>query len=98
MEAEILFLFPGAYKSFDDVEEHLTREELIKMYETAHKYRKEDKRFTAALKGIELDEGETSDFDEIKRRAEAKAFNMTEEEFELQGQIQIIDEDEDDLK
>lgn len=64
------------------------------MYEKAHEIRKEDKRFVAALKGIDIDEGQRSEFDEIKNRAEAKARDMTEEEFDLYGIVEIIDEDE----
>jgi len=64
------------------------------MYEKAHAIKLEDKRFTAALKGIDLDKGKPTEFDEIKRRAEAKAAGMDEEEFELAGMINMeIDED-----
>lgn len=67
------------------------------MYEKAHEIRKEDKRFTAALKGIDIDEGETSEFDEVIRRAEAKAFGITEEQYDLQEMsIQFVDEDEEE--
>lgn len=69
------------------------------MYEKAHEIRKEDKRFTAALKGIDIDEGETSDFDEVIRRGEAKAFGMTEEQYDLQSMsIDFIDEDEEEYE
>lgn len=63
------------------------------MYETATDMRFEDKHFAAALKGIDLGAGKTSEFDEVKRRAEARAFGMTEEEYELDGLFDIIDED-----
>ena len=65
------------------------------MYEKAHEIRKEDKRFTAALKGIDIDEGEPSEFDEVVRRGEAKALGMTEEQYDFQNMsISFIDEDE----
>lgn len=67
------------------------------MYEKAHEIRKDDKRFAAALKGIDLDEGETSEFDEVIARAEAKARGIDEEEFQLsQMHIGVIDEEEED--
>jgi len=67
------------------------------MYEKAHEVRKDDKRFAAALKGIDIDEGETSAFDDVIARAEAKARGMNEEEYQLeQMQIGFIDEDEEE--
>lgn len=66
------------------------------MYQTAVEIRFDDKKFFAALKGIDLDEqvGSSSDFDEVVRRAEAKAAGLNEEEYELIGMFDIIDEDE----
>lgn len=96
MEAELLYRYPGAYKNFDDLEANLTREEVIKMYEKAHEVVHQDRKFTAALKGIDLDEGTTNtEFEDVKRRAEAKVFGIDEEDIELNGLINIIDEDED---
>lgn len=63
------------------------------MYSKAHEVKKEDKRFAAALKGIDLDEGETNEFDEIKLRAEAKALGKTEDEYELEGFFSVINEE-----
>jgi hypothetical protein len=68
------------------------------MYEKAYEVRKEEKRFAAALKGIDIDEGATTEFDDIKRRAEAKAMGLSEEQFELHGIINIIDEDEEEYE
>jgi len=93
----VLFYYPGAYKNFDDLEEHLTRDELVKLYEKAHEIRKEDKRFAAALKGIDIDEGQADEFDEVMRRGAAKAAGMTEEEYDFNDmQIGFIDEDEEE--
>lgn len=67
------------------------------MYEKAHEIRKEDKRFTAALKGIDIDEGESNTaFEDIKARAEAKALGVSEEAYALQGIINVIDEDDEE--
>lgn len=65
------------------------------MYETAMTMRFEDKKFFAALKGVDLDEQSGgSDFDEVVRRAEAKAAGISEEAYELDGMFDIIDEEE----
>lgn len=82
------------FKNFDDLEEHLTMQEVLKLLEKSREKKYDDQRFLAALKGIDLDEGATTEFDEIKRRAEAKARGITEEEYELSGHFNIIVEDE----
>lgn len=82
------------FKSFDDLEANLTRQEIVKMLEKAREKKYDDQRFAASLKGIDLDEGRTTEFDEIKRRAEAKAMGITEEQYELSGHFNIIVEDE----
>lgn len=82
------------FKSFDDLEANLTRQEIVKMLEKAREKKYDDQRFAASLKGIDLDEGKTTEFDEIKRRAEAKAAGITEEQYELSGHFNIIVEDE----
>jgi len=89
-----LFYYPGMFKSFDDLEANLTMQEVSKMLEKAREMKYNDQRFAASLKGIDLDEGKTTEFDEIKRRAEAKAMNMSEEEYDLSGHFNIIVEDE----
>lgn len=88
-----MYFYP-AYKNFDDLESHLTQGELIKLYEKAFERDMDNKRFTAAMQGIDLDgnSDKKSKFDEIKRRAEAKAAGMSEEQYELQGMFDIIDE------
>jgi hypothetical protein len=82
------------FKNFDDLEAHLTRQEVVKLLEKARENKYDDQRFAASLKGIDLDEGRETEFDEIKRRAEAKAMGITEEQYELSGHFNIIVEDE----
>lgn len=82
------------YKNFDDLEEHLTRQELSFMIEKAREKKYDDQKFMAALKGIDLDEGKVTEFDKIKARAEAKALGVSEEQYELSGHFNIIEEDE----
>lgn len=52
----------------------------------------DQKRFTAALKGIDLDQNRNDKFEEVKRRAEAKALGISEESLELDGYFDVIDE------
>lgn len=54
------------------------------MYEKGHEMRFEDRKFAAALKGIDLGDGQESEGDAVIRRAEAKAAGMSEDEYELQ--------------
>lgn len=77
-------MFPGSWKNFDDLEEHLTREELVALLEKGREMRYDQMRFTAALKGIDLDKNSgKSSFEEVRKRAMAKVHGMNEEEFEL---------------
>jgi len=76
------------WKNFDELEENITVEELNHILEAAREQEYERKKFAAALKGIDLDkeskrEQDTPSFEDIKRRAEAKARGMTEEQIEF---------------
>lgn len=82
------------FKNYDDLEDHLTREEIVKMLEKAREKKYDDQRFAASLKGIDLDEGKSTKFDDVKRRAEAKARGISEDQYELAGHFNIIVEDE----
>lgn len=94
MESDILFHYPGMFKNYADLEDHLTFQEVLKMVEKARDKKYEDQKFAAALKGIDLEEGQETEFDRVKRRAEAKALKMSEEQYELTGHFNIIEEDE----
>lgn len=63
------------------------------MYTKAYKLKEDEYRFLAALQGIELEQ-EESQAEAIIRRAEAKAMGMSEEQYELDGMFEFIDEDE----
>lgn len=83
------------FKNYDDLEEHLTRQEVSEMLRKSREKDYESKKFLAALKGIDLDEGqEDADFEKVKRRAVARLKGMTEEQVELEGHFNIIVEDE----
>lgn len=97
LEAEVLFLYPGAYKNFDDLESNLTRDELLFMIEKGRELKFIDKKFFAALKGIDLDSSINDNpeerFETIKRRAEAKALGVDEYAYGFEG-FEVIDEGE----
>lgn len=89
-----MYLFPGAYKNFDDLEEHLTREELIKMWETAKDSKFKEMKFLATLQGLDIDEGkQDNDLEEVRRRAALRVHGENEENVELDGYLQVLDED-----
>lgn len=72
----------------------MTQAELVKLYDKANQKQWDDKKFAAAIKGIDLDENMSSKskFEEVQRRAHAKAMGMNEEAFELDGYFNIVDE------
>lgn len=63
------------------------------MYEKGHEMKYQDRKFMAALQGIDLDEGQVSPADEVIRRAEARAQGFSEEQYELSGLFDIAYED-----
>lgn len=89
----------GSWKNLTEMEESLTLDEVYllrnSIYEAEHRHHK----FLAALKGVDLDEitsgASNSEFDEIKRKAEAALAGKSEEEytFDFIG-IEIEDDDE----
>lgn len=92
-------MYPGAYKNVDELEDSLTRDELIRMYEKAYDLRHDEKRFIAAMQGHDIGDriktGEVTGEDVVKR-ALAKAKGMSEEEYDLDGAFNIIDEDDEE--
>jgi hypothetical protein len=87
----------GIWKNFDEMESNLTLAELESLLEAKRDNEFENKKFAAALKGIDLDDPrdkETASFEDIKRRAEAKLRGVSEEQVEF-AQIGIaVVEDE----
>jgi hypothetical protein len=80
LEGEILLL--GIWKNVADLEESLSLPELELILEAYRKQKHEDRKFMAALKGIDLDEGkkeEAQDFlANIERRAKARIGGVDE--------------------
>jgi hypothetical protein len=71
-------------------------EEVELMYGKAYKLKEDEYRFLAAIQGVSLgeEEQEENGAEAIIRRAEAKALGMHEEEYNLDGLFEFIDEDE----
>jgi hypothetical protein len=72
------------------MEENLTIQELEAILDASREQEYSRQKFAAALKGIDLDEGknkrdgsDTPTFEDIKRRAEAQARGVTEEQLEF---------------
>lgn len=62
----------GTWKNFDHLERSLTLDELELVLQTYRDQRMEDRRFAAALKGIDID-AENNDSEEAVRRAKVRA-------------------------
>lgn len=75
----------GIWKNFEEMENNLTLAELESLLESKRDREFEEKKFMAALKGIDLDGGSKSDvtFEDVKNRAAAKVRGVSQEEFEL---------------
>lgn len=73
-------------------------EEIEIMYAKAFKMKEDEYRFLAAIQGVELaDPDETSvqaKIDKARAKARAQVMGISEEEYELEGMFQFIDEDE----
>jgi hypothetical protein len=70
-------------------------EEVELMYAKAYKLKENEYRFLAAIQGVSFGEDQDENGAEaIIRRAEAKALGLHEEEYNLDGLFQFIDEEE----
>lgn len=88
------------WKNFDELEENLSIQEIEVLLDASREQEYQRQKFAAALKGIDLDEqtgksgnDDTPTFEDIKRRAEAKARGVTEEQLEF-AEIGIAVEEE----
>jgi hypothetical protein len=77
------------------MEETLTLDELTLLVDETYKSEDRERRFLAALQGINLDEESDAKFDDVKRRADAALAGVSEEEyvFDLIG-IEVEDDDD----
>lgn len=89
LEAELFLL--GHWKNFEEMEENLSLLELEVILSAAREQEYSRQKFAAALKGVDLDENKSknsSSFEDVKRRAEAKARGVSEEQISF-GEIGI---------
>lgn len=88
---------PGSWKSLRDLEEHVTMPELEAMLTAAREIDYQNRKFQAAMKGVDLDAStkSSSTFEEIEQRARAKAMGMDEDEMALtELGFQVTSEDD----
>lgn len=83
LEAEVLLI--GTWKNVEELEEALSLPELESLRGAIYDREQRHNRFMAAIKGIDLDEGESGKdkFEEVKRKAEARLAGKSEEELTL---------------
>lgn len=81
LEAEVFLI--GQWKNFAEIEESLSLPELEAILEAARHREHERNKFAAALKGVDLEDNETSTFDEVEARARAKLAGKTLDEYEM---------------
>lgn len=66
------------------MEEELTLEELYLLIDEEQKREHKDRKFMAALKGVDLDDGNKDDgFDKVKQKAAAALAGKDEDEYVL---------------
>ena len=80
----------GIYKSFEELEENLTIEEMNLILKADAKKEERNHRILAAVNGINWDESSETESGEdamerIKRKAAARAAGKSEEEIELEA-------------
>lgn len=77
-----------------ELEESLTLEELDLLIKVKRERDYEERKFLAALKGIDLDDNKDSTFDEVKMKAEAALAGKSENEYIFEDVIGIDIEEE----
>lgn len=86
----------GRWKSVIEMEDELTLDELYLLLEAQHRNKHEDRKFLAAMQGVDLDAGqEDQKFKEIELKANADLAGKSEQEYVF-GLIGIEVETDDD--
>lgn len=74
----------GCWKNFEELEDSITIDELFALLNHTRKEDSENKKFQAALQGVDIEKGKPdSDFEAVRQRAMAKITGKTEEELTL---------------
>lgn len=86
MEAEVFLTSHGSWKNFGELEESVNLDELNLLLKTSREMRKDDQRFYAAFKGVDLDkeDSQTTEeaFQRVQQRAQARLRGVSVEEIE----------------
>jgi hypothetical protein len=85
----------GNWKNIKEMEDTLTMEELTLLVEATYDKEDQDRKFLAALQGIDLNEESDSAFDAVERRAQADLAGVSEEQYVF-DMIGIVVEDDDE--
>lgn len=89
LEGEALLI--GTWKNIEDLEDHLTLEELELIVKSSREKEHRMMKFYAAFKGVDLDEGSKEEAAEVfaraQRRAEARLQGKTDEEINKHEEI-----------
>lgn len=87
LEGEALLL--GIWKNIADLEEALCLQELQLLIKSSREVEHRRNKFLAALKGIDLDEGQKESaedaFARVQRRAESRLRGVSEESLEMEA-------------
>jgi translation initiation factor 1 (eIF-1/SUI1) len=81
----------GIWTNYEQLEENLSMPELLATLDSYREQKERDRKFAAAIQGIDLDSNDSKeerDFNEVKRRAKAKAAGKdpdANDVLELQG-------------
>lgn len=81
-------MLSGMYKTFEELEESITVEELLELVQARADIEYRGFRLAASLKGVDLDEEQRKEagasFEQIKLRADARLAGKTEEQVALE--------------
>lgn len=78
----------GIWKNVEELENSISLDELNAILTAHHDQIRSQQRFTAALKGIDIDENDTEDrFEKAKRRAQAKLAGKSDEEIAREEEV-----------
>lgn len=87
----------GIWKNVTDLEESLSLPELQAILDASREREHRERKFMAALKGVDLDGEENNakeKFDEVQRRAQAKLTGKSEQQLEMDDFGLDIEEEE----
>lgn len=80
----------GAWKSIKEMEEEITLDELYSILDSMRETEYSNKKFLAAMQGVDLEEGKRSDeFERVKQKAAAALAGKTEDEYVFNDVIGI---------